>query len=210
MGRTSAILRRLLIAFIAGVLVVALPTLAGCASDEPAGDEGTQQEQTDSEDVDEPAEESDGDSGTAEDVVVRLYFTSAGENALGIERTIPYTEAVATAAMEELLAGPSDAEMTTWPALSTQIPEGTELLGLTVEDGVAKVDLSQEFQSGGGTFSMTSRLAQVVYTLCDFETIDSVEFSLEGEVIDVFSGEGIMLDGPQTSEDYYDLLPIDA
>ncbi len=145
-----------------------------------------------------------------EDVTLKIYFSYAGEAALAIERTVPYTQAVATAAMNELLAGPTDAELATWPVLSTQIPEGTELLGLTVSDGVAQVNLSGEFDDGGGTYSMTARLAQVVYTLAQFPTVDAVEFYIEGVAVDVFSGEGIILDGPQAPEDYYDLVPIDA
>ena len=32
----------------------------------------------------------------------------------------------------------------------TDIPDGTKLLGLSIKDGVATVDLSAEFESGGG------------------------------------------------------------
>jgi spore germination protein GerM len=143
-------------------------------------------------------------------VTVRLFWVSASENALGVERTVPYTTAVATAAMSELLAGPSAAEKATWPAISTAIPAGSRLRGVTVSGGVAKVDLSREFASGGGTFSVTARLAQVVYTLTQFPTVDAVEFYIEGVRSEVFSSEGIVLDRPQRFEDYDDLLPIDA
>jgi hypothetical protein len=45
-------------------------------------------------------------------------------------------------------------------ALTTAIPEGTTLLGLTIADGVATVDLSAEF-----TGAPPEAIAQVVYTL---------------------------------------------
>ena len=93
---------------------------------------------------------------------------------------------------------------------STAIPRDTRLLGITVKDGVARVDLSREFESGGGTFSMTARLAQVVYTLEQFPTVDAVEFYIEGVKVEMFSSEGLILDGPQTLDDYDELLPIDA
>lgn len=141
---------------------------------------------------------------------VTLYWVSTGENALGVKRTIPYTKAVATATMQELIAGPTAAELKTWPALSSAIPGGTKLLGISVANGVARVDLSKEFESGGGTFSVTARLAQVVYTLEQFPTVDAVEFYIEGRRVEVFSGEGIMLDGPQRLDDFDELLPIDA
>jgi len=210
------------------IAVIAALVLAGIAyavwgggEAEPDDGETPQAEEPDTEEptTTPPADgEGDGEgdgSGSdeapaGEDVTLKIYFSYAGEAALAIERTVPYTQAVATAAMNELLAGPTDAELATWPVLSTQIPEGTELLGLTVSDGVAQVNLSGEFDDGGGTYSMTARLAQVVYTLAQFPTVDAVEFYIEGVAVDVFSGEGIILDGPQAPEDYYDLVPIDA
>ncbi len=143
-------------------------------------------------------------------LTVSLYWISAGENALGVQRTIPYTKAVATAAVKALIAGPTDAEKTTWPAIGTAIPAGTKLLSLSIKDKVAKVDLSGEFDDGGGSFAMLARLAQVVYTLEAFPTIDAVEFYLDGEKVKVFSSEGIELDGPQTLDDFSGAIPIDA
>lgn len=210
-------------------MALSLPMLAGCSGDadtdttpagtngeSPAdGQDGTSAADGSGESGDEPsdggtAREDDDDADTPQTLTVRLYWVSAGENALGIERTLPYTKAVGTAAIEALLDGPTDAEKDTWPAISTAIPAGTELLGLTIDDGIAKIDLSEEFESGGGTFGVTARLAQVVYTLDQFPTVDAVEFYIEGERVTVFSSEGIMLDGPQTLDDYDQLLPIDA
>ena len=184
----------------------------GEAADDDANDGATDDADDDGDDtaIDDDDATDDEDEGDAESITVSLYWVSAGENALGVMREIPYTEAVASATMKELLAGPTDAEKTTWPAISTAIPEGSELLGLTIDDGIAKVDLSEEFESGGGTFSVTARLAQVVYTLEQFETIDAVEFYIEGELVEVFSSEGLILDGPQGLDDFSDLLPIDA
>lgn len=106
-----------------------------------------------------------------------------------------------------LLQGPSDDEIAGLPAISTAIPQDTESLGARVDDGVATVNLSGEFDDGGGSFSMFARLAQVVYTLTRIDGIDQVEFAIEGEPVTVFSSEGIGLDGPQERADYYDLLP---
>ena len=189
-------------------LVLALPLAGGCTPDDPQ--QPTTNGTTPQTPTETPVEPEPTESEPAEEMTVMLYWVSAGENALGVQRTVPGSEAVASAAIEALLAGPTDVELTTWPAISSAIPEGTKLLGLTVADGIAKIDLSREFESGGGTFSVTSRLAQVVYTLDQFPTIDAVEFYVEGEKVTVFSGEGLMLDGPQTLDDYAELLPIDA
>lgn len=192
------------------VLLVALPLTGGCTpeeSEQPA-DNGDVTPGT--------PDETTGTPGTtpepepAGEMTVTLFWVSAGENALGVARTLPESEAVATAAIEALIAGPTEQELTTWPAISSAVPAGTHLLGLTVADGIAKVDFSEEFESGGGTFSVTARLAQVVYTLDQFPTIDAVEFYIEGERVTIFSGEGLELNGPQRFDDYDELLPVDA
>jgi hypothetical protein len=109
---------------------------------------------------------------------------------------------VGAAAVEWLLQGPAE------EGVQTAIPAGTRLLGLTIEDGIATVDLTSEFEEGGGSLSMTMRLAQVVYTLTQFPTVDGVLFRLDGRDVDVFSGEGIILDHPVTRSDYEDLVPV--
>lgn len=109
--------------------------------------------------------------------------------------------------MEALLAGPAAGEAAGTPAMTTAIPEGTEVLGVDIIDGLATVDLSGEYDDGGGSFGMFARLAQVVYTLTRLPEVDEVAFRIEGESVAVFSSEGIELDGPQQRDDYYDLLP---
>jgi germination protein M len=137
-------------------------------------------------------------------MVFQVWF-HRGEQLFAAQRSIDPTPAVGRAAMEDLLAGPPDAERL--EGIQTQIPDGTELLGLTVDKGIASVDLTSEFESGGGSASMSMRLAQVVYTLTQFPTVKGVQFSLDGEPIEVLGGEGIVIDHPLTRKDYEDLLP---
>jgi len=120
-------------------------------------------------------------------------------------RSLAETITPASAAMTALLAGPSEAEKAA--GLTSAIPEGTRLLGLDIENGTATVDLSSEFESGGGTTSVLMRLAQVVYTLTQFPTVERVEFKIDGKPVRVFSGEGVVLDHPQTRDDFADQLP---
>jgi hypothetical protein len=54
---------------------------------------------------------------------------------------------------------------------------------------------------------MFARLAQVVFTVTRAAEVDEVLFSIDGEVVTVFSAEGIELDGAQQRDDHYDLLP---
>jgi germination protein M len=143
--------------------------------------------------------------------IVRAYFFLAGpQGSSGIVpvlRETPATKGVATAAMTALLAGPSPKEAAATPAISTTVPAGTQLLGLSITNGVATVDLSSEFETGGGSASVLGRLGQVVYTLTQFPSVKSVLFEVEGREVHAFGGEGAVLDGPVGRSDYDYVLP---
>jgi len=154
-------------------------------------------------------------TGASEQVTVAAYFllddTSAnfrpGPFLVPVARNVPTTGDHVLAALAELLNGPTESEAGSVPAISSAIPDDTVLLGATVTDGIATVNLSSEFESGGGTFSMAARLAQVIYTATQFPDIESVVFEFDGEPVTVFSSEGLLLEAPLTRDDYLDLVP---
>jgi hypothetical protein len=81
------------------------------------------------------------------------------------------------------------------------------LLGIAISNGVATVDLSGAFESGGGSLSMLGRLAQVTYTLTQFPTVSSVVFHIDGKPVSAFGGEGIVLDHPATRASFESVVP---
>ena len=135
---------------------------------------------------------------------VRVYLMQGDK--IGVaHRTITATQQVATAAMTELLAGPTASDSAA--GLTTAIPSGTLLLGINIAGGTATVDLTGAFAGGGGSLSMTARLAEVTYTLTQFPTITGVDFRLDGKAVTVFGGEGIILDHPATRTGFESLTP---
>ena len=145
-------------------------------------------------------------SGQGAALVRYKVWFHRGEQLFVVTRTQSATPRVGTAAMEALLEGPSPGERSA--GIATQVPDGTQLLGLIVDKGIATVDLTSEYESGGGTASMTMRLAQVVCTLDQFPTVKGVLFQLDGRPVDVLGGEGIVIDHPLRCRDYRDLLPV--
>lgn len=118
---------------------------------------------------------------------VRVYFT-LGEKVGTAGRSV---EAIAFArgAMEALLEGPDELEAGI--GMGSEIPEGTELLDIALADDRATVDLSGSFESGGGSLSMQLRVAQVVFTLTQFDRIESVTILLDGRSVGAIGGEGV-------------------
>jgi hypothetical protein len=156
-----------------------------------------------------PPTTEDETAGTGEDpdpapITYQVWFND-GEGLFVTYRTEVGTPRIGRAALESLLAGPNDFER--GYGLTTAVPQGTRLLGLSIENEIASVDLTSEFESGGGTLSMQARLAQVVYTLTQFPTVKGVLLRLDGERVDVIGGEGIPVDRPLRRKDFAELLP---
>lgn len=137
-------------------------------------------------------------------VDLRVYFLH-GDKLDVAHRAVPATVEVARAALTELLAGPTPADVAA--GLASTVPAGTRLLGIDVAGGTATVDLSGEYASGGGSLSMTARLAQVTFTLTQFPTVKQVTFKLDGKPVTVFGGEGIVLDHPSTRASFESVTP---
>ncbi len=210
--RTS--LRSVLLAGIAlAGLAVVLFLLSGCGYGNEVKDGGPvttaatggpgSQPENDTSSTTEPGQATTTTTPSAETTRLSVYFTR-DEVVAPVHRDVPATKAVAAAAIKALLEGPTAAEQEA--GFYTAIPERTLFLGVSVTDGVATVDLSREYESGGGSLSMGLRLAQVVYTLTQFPTIDAVQFRLDGKPVEVFGGEGLSLDHPVDRADYEDYL----
>ena len=137
-------------------------------------------------------------------LALQVWFTR-DDGLVAVRRTQQPTPLVATAAIDSLLSGPTAGERVM--GYASAVPTGTKLLGIAIRDGVATVDLTSEFQAGAGSRSMQMRLAQVVYTLTQFPTVQKVRFHLDGRPVNVFSSEGIVLKTPVGRDAYSDLLP---
>lgn len=136
--------------------------------------------------------------------MLRLYYMRQDHLGVAHRRVAP-TITPARVALTDLLAGPSQAERDA--GLSTAIPAGTRLLGVSISNGTATVDLSGEFASGGGSLSTQARLAQVAFTVTQFPTVSRIAFELAGTPVTVFGSEGLVLDQPTTRSSFEDLLP---
>lgn len=146
------------------------------------------------------------------DVVVVPYFyldeaghpSRTGPFLAPMTREVPATKAVARASMEQLLAGPSREEGDSVPAISTAIPDGVRLLGLTVSDGIATVDLSSAFEATDAA-AVSARVAQVVFTLSRYPSVQEVLFRQEGVDVAVPTGSGQLVSRPVNIGDYLEL-----
>lgn len=125
------------------------------------------------------------------------WLKSAGNQVALVPATVKLSattpsEATVKTALEQLLAGPADA------SVSTTIPEGTRLLNLAVKADGIHVDLSEEFTTGGGSTSMAGRVGQVLYTATSLNPQAPVWLSVAGQPLETLGGEGLLLEQPLT------------
>ncbi len=129
-------------------------------------------------------------SSAPEFSLIKIYFADSKnqntncDKTIASERQIIKTPKIAQAAIETLLDGPNTQEKES--GLTTAIPAGSELNSVSITNGTAFADFNQTTESGGGSCSMTQRIAQIKQTLLQFPTIQKVTLSIDGKTESIF------------------------
>jgi len=97
---------------------------------------------------------------------------------VAVKRTIPNRVAVAHAAIQKLLDGPTANEMVD-NGLSTAINSGTIVNYVKINNGVATVDFNDKFDFQMGGSARVGAIYQQIYkTLTQFPTIKSIKITI--------------------------------
>lgn len=117
---------------------------------------------------------------------ITVYFPDANaEKLIAVKRQIPANDNKYVNAINELITGPAnDSEG------FTIMPKGTKVLSVNVNNNIATVDFSKEFQNNftGGSTGEIMLIGSIVDTLTNFKEIKSVCFTLEGQPLDILGG----------------------
>jgi hypothetical protein len=101
----------------------------------------------------------------------------------------------AEGAARALLAGPTRKEKAA--GFRTYVPARTQLRDLTIDGGLATVDLSARFASGQTDERMLASVTQLVRTLSSFSQVDRVAVLVEGKPV-MRTVDGVSLSRPVT------------
>lgn len=93
------------------------------------------------------------------------------------------------------------------------IPPEVQILSLALTDGAGGqtwvADMNEAFLEGaGGLLADVSMLNQLVYTITEETSVDRVTFTVNGEPIEAYGTEGIVLTDPVSRETYIDELAL--
>ena len=96
-------------------------------------------------------------------------------------------------AVKQLMTAPTKWEKS--KGLSSEIPSATKILSLREGENNILIDLSSDFESGGGAESLYTRVYQLIKTV-NANTKLPVYLYINGKQADVIGGEGIMVTQP--------------
>lgn len=122
---------------------------------------------------------------------VQLFFfdkttseTGGCTSTVRVERSVQKTPRIATAALLELINGPIFDEEHN--GLFSLIPTSAWLNSLTIEEGVATVDISDDIEKNGNACRMEGIVAQIRQTLLQFPSVKKVRLLADGREEAVF------------------------
>lgn len=95
--------------------------------------------------------------------------------------------------IENLLKGPNAQEKA--KGIYSEIPQGTKLISLEETPDKVVINLSGDFEQGGGTDGLYKRLYQLIKTSNKNTALD-VYLYINGKQVNVIGGEGIMINQP--------------
>ena len=131
-------------------------------------------------------------TSTPEQTQVEVYYIASSDTSARLkDKKISVTKdlpnQILQSAFEHLLEQPSQ------ESLKSTIPQGTKLYSVNIQDNEVYVNLSQEFETGGGSSSMSCRLGQVIYTATALNNEANVWIQVEGKLLPYVGGEGLMV-----------------
>lgn len=137
-----------------------------------------------------------------ENEVVTIYFLALDSDDKGIykkvTRDVPVGENKLEFAITELIKGPNIVEKSM--GAYSEIPKETKLLSIKQTKDKVIIDFSSDFQYGGGTDSVYSRMMQLIKTSVANVKNKDIYLYLDGQKIDMIGGEGIMISQPLTEK----------
>ncbi|MFA6307747.1 MAG: GerMN domain-containing protein [Patescibacteria group bacterium] len=101
-----------------------------------------------------------------------------------VERKVAVTPAIARAALNSLLLGPSNTEKQN--GYYTSLNTGVSINSLKIENKTAYVDFDNQLEQGvGGSCRVLAIASQIRATLMQFDTVENVVISIDGRTEDI-------------------------
>jgi germination protein M len=109
------------------------------------------------------------------------YYEDENGFLVPVNTEIPWEEGIAKATIRSLVKGNEIEQKIAQSGLHGVLPENTDVKGMSIKDGVCRVDFSQNILNTESYKQEQNMVSSLTYTLTEFPTIDKVEILVEGK-----------------------------
>lgn len=143
---------------------------------------------------------------------ITAYYKDSNGLIVPVVTNIPWEEGIAKATIRKMVVGSDKEKELAQSGLHGVIPEGTEILGMSIKDGLCVVDFTKNILNSVSYEDEKDMMTAISYTLTEFDTIDKVEIMVEGQKLETlakgypvnvaFERENINLVGSEDGANY--------
>lgn len=118
---------------------------------------------------------------------ILAYYEDENGYLVPVNTKIPWEEGIAKATIRSLIKGNEIEQKISKSGLHGVLPENTEIRGMSIKDGLCRVDFSQHVLNTTSYEQEQNMISALTYTLTEFPTIDKVEVVVEGKELAALS-----------------------
>lgn len=114
---------------------------------------------------------------------ILAYYEDENGFVVPVHTKIPWEEGIAKATLRSMVVGSDTEKRIAQSNLHGVLPEGTEIRGMSIKDGVCRVDFSKNILNTSSIEQEENMISALTYTLTEFPTINKVELLVEGQAL---------------------------
>ncbi len=118
---------------------------------------------------------------------ILAYYEDEKGFVVPVNTKIPWEEGIAKATLRSMVVGSEAEKRIAQSGLHGVLPEGTEIRGMSIKDGLCRVDFSKNILNTSSYEQEENMISAITYTLTEFPTIDKVEMQVEGQALGALS-----------------------
>lgn len=118
---------------------------------------------------------------------ILAYYEDENGFVVPVNTQIPWEEGIAKATLRSMVIGSETEKRIAQSNLHGVLPEGTEIRGMSIKDGLCRVDFSKNILNTSTYEQEENMISAITYTLTEFPTINKVELLVEGQALDSLS-----------------------
>lgn len=116
-------------------------------------------------------------------IEILAYYEDQDGFVVPVNTKIAWEEGIAKATLRSMVVGSEAEKRIAQSNLHGVLPEGTEIRGMSIKDGLCRVDFSKNILNTSSYDQEENMISAITYTLTEFPTIDKVELLVEGQAL---------------------------